>query len=81
MEVNPNHPVTKLTRDIWYKIAGVIMLKQGLKEVEITESDVELLGDNQQAIVADCRNGKFVVRMMPMDEAVELARSEGGLPH
>jgi predicted nucleic acid-binding Zn-ribbon protein len=80
MEMNPNHPVTRMTSDMWHKIAAVIMLKHGLTEVEITSEDVQMLGDMDKAIVADCRNGQFIIRVVSMEEGESLARKEGGLP-
>lgn len=79
-ELNPNHPITRMTHDQWHKVVGVLMLKMNLTEMEITLDDLVLLGDNEKAVVADCRGGKFVVRVMGMDEARKLARKEGGLP-
>ena len=38
------------------------------------------LGDNERAVVADCRGGRFVVRLVTMEEGEKLAREEGGLP-
>jgi len=80
MELNPNHPITRLTHDNWHKIVGVLMLKFNVTDVEILADDVARLGDNEKAIVADCRGGRFVVRVMDMKDAAELARKEGGLP-
>jgi hypothetical protein len=79
-EFNPNHPVTQMTRDNWHKIVGVIMLKLGVANVEILPEDVMLLGDNDKCVVADCRGGRFIVRVMSMAEGEKLARKEGGLP-
>jgi len=79
-ELNPDHPVTRLTHDNWHKIVGVLMLKFGLTDVEILSEDVLRLGDNEKCVVADCRGGKFVIRVMDMAEGEKLARREGGLP-
>jgi hypothetical protein len=79
-ELNPNHPVTQMTHDNWHKIVGVIMLKFGVTDVEIESDDVLRLGDNEKAVVADCRGGRFIIRVVGMDEARKLARKEGGLP-
>lgn len=79
-ELNPNHPVTQLTHDNWHKIVGVLMLKFGVADVEILSEDVLRLGHNDKCVVADCRNGRFVIRVMSMAEGEKLARKEGGLP-
>jgi hypothetical protein len=79
-ELNPNHPVTREVHDHWHKVCGILMMKLGKDAVEITESDVTALGDNERAVVADCRGGRFVVRLVTMEEGEKLAREEGGLP-
>lgn len=79
MELNPNHPITQTVHDHWHKIVGIIMAKLGHDALEITEEDLALLGDNEKCVVADCRGGKFVVRLMSMEEGKKLARQEGGL--
>jgi hypothetical protein len=80
-EINPNHPVTVETRDHWHKIVAVLMLKLGLKEIEITTQDVARLGNDEYAVVADLRGGRYVVRLIPMAEALDMAQEAGGLPH
>jgi hypothetical protein len=79
-ELNPNHPVTQEVHDHWHKIVGILMLKIGVAEIEITESDVIALGDNEKAVVFDTSNNKCFVRMVSMEEGERLARKEGGLP-
>lgn len=80
MELNPNHPVTSGIHDHWHKIAAILMLKFNQTEVEITPEDLSKLGDNEMGIVADVRDGKFVLRIVTMAEGERLARNEGGLP-
>lgn len=80
MELNPNHPVTRKVHDHWHKIAGVLMVKLGKDAVEITSEDVDALGDNDKAVIADCRGGKFIVRLVTMEEGKRMAREAGGLP-
>lgn len=80
MELNPNHPITRMAHDSWHKVAAILMLKSNQTAVEITETDIAMLGDNEKAVVADCRGGKFVIRVIGMAEATALAREEGGLP-
>jgi hypothetical protein len=41
MELNPHHPVTSGLSDQWHKLLGIYMRKQGLKEIHITEEDVD----------------------------------------
>jgi hypothetical protein len=56
------------------------MLKFNVTDVEITTHDVMALGDDEHAVVADCRGGKFVVRLVSMEQGIAMARKEGGLP-
>jgi hypothetical protein len=82
-ELNPNHPVTIQARQHWHKIAVLIMLKLGVKEVQITKKDVEeLLVKGDVNIVLDARNeiqtGYFTVRIVDDKTAAKLAKTEGG---
>ena len=79
-ELNPNHPVTQAVHDQWHKIAGILMMKLGTNAIEITSEDVQALGDEERAIVADCRGGHLIVRLVTMEEGARLAKREGGLP-
>lgn len=40
MELNPNHPVTEATRDMWYKLLVIYMVKNKHQQVVITAKDV-----------------------------------------
>lgn len=81
MELNPNHKVVTHARHQWHKIAAIIMLKLGVKEVQITIEDVMKIQDDV-AIVLDARNeavtGVLTVRLVDNKTADELARKEGG---
>ncbi len=79
MELNPNHPVTQLVHDHWHKVAALLMVHFGITEFRITENMVAGM-PLDKAIVFDMRDGNAVVRMVPLDEAMSLARKEGGLP-
>lgn len=76
MELNPNHPVTQEVRDHWHKIVAVLMTKFGVTDVEILEEDVAKLAGNNRAVVVDCRNGKFFIRMMSMEQGRELLQKQ-----
>ncbi len=80
MELNPNHPATTRVRDHWHKICAILMLKFGKTDVEITLEDLELIADNEKAIVIDERGGRCFIRLVTMEEGERLAREEGGLP-
>lgn len=79
-ELNPNHPVTRQVHDHWHKVAAILMMRLGVDSYEITEEDVQRLGDNQRGVVADLRGGRFVVRLVTMEEGERMAREAGGLP-
>lgn len=79
-ELNPNHPVTQEVHDHWHKICAILMMRLGKTSLEITEADVTALGNNEKAVVADCRGGKFIVRLVTMEEGEQLAKDAGGLP-
>lgn len=80
MEINPNHPVTQQVHDHWHKVAAILMMRLGVDSYEVTEEDVLALGDNRRGVVADCRGGRFVVRLVTMEEGERMAREAGGLP-
>jgi hypothetical protein len=79
-ELNPNHPVTRQVHDHWHKVAAILMMRLGVDSYEVTEEDVLQLGDNQRGVVADLRGGRFVVRLVTMEEGERMAREAGGLP-
>ena len=79
-ELNPNHPVTREVHDHWHKLCGILLMKLGKNTLEITEADVKALGDNEKAVVVDCRGGKFIVRLVTMEEGERIAIVAGGLP-
>lgn len=79
MELNPNHVVTNTMRGEWHKVVAILLHKVGLTAVEITEDDVIEFSESNQAIVADSRGGRFVIRLVPLREAEQLAKREGGL--
>lgn len=79
-ELNPNHPVTREVHDHWHKIVGILMRHIGITEFDVTAESILDLDKSNMCIVADCRGGRFVVRIMTMAEGEKLARKEGGLP-
>jgi hypothetical protein len=81
-ELNPNHPVTRTMHDEWHKIVAVLMHQLGMTAAEITEAHLEAFARDYPggAVVADCRNGRFMVRLVSAEEGERLARKEGGLP-
>ena len=79
MEVNPNHPVIKETRDQWYKIAALLMMKFGVKETVITLDDIKKMPDDV-VIAIDSKSNHIRLFLTDMKTALELAKKEGGMP-
>lgn len=82
-ELNPNHPVTIASRDLWHKIVAMIMTVQGRKKLQITPREVErcmkALDGSAVTIKFDDFNG-ITLQVVSAAEAERLAREEGGLP-
>lgn len=43
MELNPEHPVTKAAHQHWQKICALLMFKQGIRQIDITDADIRSL--------------------------------------
>lgn len=88
-EVNPNHPMTKFLRSQWHKVCALLMQKMeaehkipGLSDyvVEITVAEIQRLSDRDMAVVIQEKGERLFIRFMPIKDAEELAREEGGMP-
>ena len=83
MELNPNHKVARQARGQWHKIAALVMVKLGVKDLELTMEDVEKASAGNLNIVLDARGesntGKLVVRLVDDATAERMAREEGGM--
>lgn len=73
--LNPGHPVSQLAQEEAVKLLGIVLNKLGVDEIEITDQDILAL---DRAIVHDSRNDRYVVRLIPMEEALRLAAEEPG---
>lgn len=77
---NPNHPVVTEMEEQWVKMVGVLMHHYKLTEFEVTEEMIHAFAQSftpdVPAVVADCRQGKFVLRLMPLKRAEEIAVNE-----
>lgn len=84
MELNPNHKVLRQAHEQWDKIAALIMVKLGVKELQLTIADVNKIAGGNVNIVLDARGeretGILTVRIVDDKTAAELARKEGGRP-
>jgi hypothetical protein len=79
VELNPNHPALDAARNLWPKIAAMLVEKLGgdtvisLKEIqEFNGRAVTIRFDDDQGIV---------LKIVSMVEGELLAREEGGLPN
>lgn len=81
-ELNPNHPVTAQMREQWHKVLAVLMCRLGMTEFEITSEALVAFERDYPggAVVADARNGRFIVRLVTAEDGERMARAEGGLP-
>jgi len=82
MEINPNHPMTEAVRDQWHKIAVLLMAKFNQQHVEITVDEIiALSGSHLSAVAIQTKDDRIIPDLVTWDEARELAKKEGGLPH
>jgi len=79
MEINPNHPVTQTVHDHWHKIAAILMIKFGVKSVDITDLDVKNI-PSDIAIAIESKPDHLRIFLTDMKTAEKLAMEEGGLP-
>ena len=81
-ELNPNHPVTQEMRNMWHKIAAVLLRKFGKTKVLITVEDFAAMDEFLQggAICIHPSGDILEVFLVDAAEAQRLAREEGGMP-
>lgn len=86
-ELNPNHPVTSELHDHWHKLCALALHVMGRNNLTISSRDMESFakkwtGKNGQvgAITVRPRGEVLLLQLVDGDEAVDLARKEGGLP-
>jgi hypothetical protein len=78
---NPNHPVVREMQEQWYKLCAIVMHKQGLTQIEITDADIEAFMRSGRANITVHPSGNVItLRLVSDAEAEGLARQEGGLP-
>ena len=79
MELNPNHPVTRESHDLWHKVAALLVMQEG-GHVTIPESEIRKL--EGQAITIKFVDGVGIeLNLVSMAEGERLAREAGGLPY
>ena len=71
MEINPEHPVTKEIHDHWHKIAMILLDRLGVKELLITNAEVEEFGRKYDgmAILFHARKDGLLLKIITMEEA------------
>lgn len=81
MELNPNHKATIAAHDHWHKICALMMFKMGVREFVISPQEIIKAFDTQLNIAVQF-DDEIGVRLFLVDEdqAMDLARREGGLP-
>lgn len=75
---HPLHPVVMDMANEWHKVAALLMQSMGITHFEITADLVKQLSTTHQNIVADCRGGKFILRLVNDEQANALMRGEAG---
>ncbi|RQZ08918.1 hypothetical protein DF105_01040 [Burkholderia stagnalis] len=83
-KLNPNHPVTQqLDDEFMHKVAAVLLMKLGGR-AEISLEDVAafgaMFGGETPTLVTKSGNETMEFWLVPMSEAVKLAKEAGGMP-
>lgn len=78
-ELNPHHPTTKDMHDHWHKIAALLLIHAGQKEVVITAADVAKLEEESVNIAIQERKDGLHVRLVSDEEASRLVKMHGGV--
>ena len=79
-ELNPNHSVTRALHDKWPVICAILLRKFGKTRVTITLEDLQRFASSSDAIAARGNINDIELFLVNMDDAVVMARKEGGLP-
>ena len=81
MELNPNHPAAQAMHDQWHKMFVTLMIKLKMNHVLITMDDVrKAVDDPNNCITVQELDDGIHFRLISREDAVELAKKEGGLP-
>lgn len=83
MELNPNHKTTEAMHEQWHKICAILMHKFDLKHVCITSADIERSLKDQNGLFITMQElpDGLHLKMVTEEEAIRLAKKEGGLPN
>lgn len=78
---NPNHPVIQQMEEHWPKLCAVLLAKFGSGigiPVEITTADIAKVDGT--AVVLDTRGGGLALMLVPLNEGLAMAKTQGGQP-
>lgn len=80
--LNPNHPTTRAMEGQWHAVLALVMNKLGVTELTISDADVAAMAPGAGVAVQDGRNGDGLLHvwLVSPEEALRLAREQGGLP-
>lgn len=79
-ELNPNHSVTRALHDKWPAICAILLRKFGKTHVTITLEDLQRFNSSSEAIAARGNLNDIELFLVNMNDAMVMARKEGGLP-
>jgi hypothetical protein len=83
-ELNPNHPVTNAIRELWYKMAAVMLHKYDLGEVVITSKDLDQLtqvfGGELPVVAVIAKDDGLHLKLVTETEGKRLSLEATGLP-
>ena len=71
--------VEQSLRDHWHKIMAAAMKKLGFNEITLTPEDIQALNGDAEVLLAHVRKDEsLVIRLLPVDEAIEFAARHKG---
>lgn len=77
MKLNPDNPVTQQMDGNWHKLVLMLMLEMGVTEFEVTTERIDkMVASPYQAVVADARGGRFVLRAVTMEQGQRMAAEQ-----
>ena len=76
MEINPNHPTTMGVHDHWHKVAALLMMKMGVRDVIISPDEISRMEGNNIAIKFDNKLG-IILKIVSDEEVIKIAVKEG----
>ncbi len=79
--LNPNHPVNQfLTEAMYQKLLSILVTREPDKQTFISAEDFNELNQADMCLVVHFHEENIELRIIPMEEAQEVAQNAGGLP-